>query len=101
MLKKIPSEQPERSGREGGKKSSAKVRRAKHAPYAVIQKKNSAVDRVEYRIIHLVGAKMINYGKKMFKTNEEYLRLIRDVQVSVLCLQKQQRQFLRGKQKKK
>ncbi len=102
MLKKIPSEQPDvKRVRRGGKVSKKKaaenlLRQKKNAPNAKLQKKVAVVSHAECRIIHLVGMKMVNYGKKTFTTSDEFEQMIRDAQISVLCLQKQHRQFLRG-----
>lgn len=108
MLKKIPSEQPEvkrfhRRGKVSAKKAAENLRRQKkNAPNAKLQKKVAVVSHAECRIIHLVGMKMVNYGKKKtFTTSDEFQHMIRDVQISVLCLQKQHRQFLREGRNKK
>ncbi len=109
MLKKIPSEQPDTGVKRRHKRKSVSKKKAaenllrqqKNAPNSKLQKKSAVVSHSECRIIHLVGMKMVNYGKRTFKTNDEFRKMIRDVQISVLCLQKQQRQFLRGEQNKK
>lgn len=108
MLKKIPSEQPDvthmrRGGKVSKKKAAANLRRRKkNAPNAKLQKKMALVSHAECRIIHLVGMKMVNYGKKKtFTTSDEFQKMISDMQISVLCLQKQHRQFLREGRNKK
>ena len=110
MLKRIPSESPDPEDLKKIKKElnlknfkNKKKRKSQgnKSPNSKLQKKSSIISKAEHKIIRSVGFKLISYGQKAFRTNEEFQKIIREVQRSVIYLQKQQRKFIREVQKRK
>lgn len=102
MLKPIPQEIGDDHPKECKCKRPKRSRKQKKDISPKEQKRCAVLENEENKLLRAIGRRLYGYGKKASrKTGDEIQALIREMQRSILCLQKQQRTEIRKQWKKK
>jgi hypothetical protein len=102
MLKPIPQEIGDDHPKDCKCRRSRRSKKVTKDASPNIKKKCAVLENEENKLLRSIGRRLFGYGKKASqKTSCEIQAMIREMQKSILCLQKQQRAAIRKQQKKK
>jgi hypothetical protein len=102
MLKPIPQEIGDDHPKDCKCKRPRRSKKVKKDASPNMKKKCAVLENEENKLLRKIGSKLFIYGKKASKkTGSEIQALIREMQRSILCLQKQQRATIKKQQKKR